>query len=56
MLNLWAGVIMIVLAGGYLKPVLTPFGRQYFKGIENLPDEFSDLLGGQLTIICIVFH
>ncbi|EFT2914139.1 hypothetical protein HVL52_004751, partial [Escherichia coli] len=55
MLILWAGAIMIVLAGLYLKPVLAPFGRQYFKGIEKLPDGLSDLLGGQLTIIGIVF-
>ncbi|EBH9268530.1 hypothetical protein EPM49_23465, partial [Salmonella enterica subsp. enterica serovar Cerro] len=54
MLILWAGAIMIVLAGLYLKPVLAPFGRQYFKGIEKLPDGLSDLLGGQLTIIGIV--
>ncbi|EHJ8045123.1 hypothetical protein KB294_004862, partial [Escherichia coli] len=55
MLILWAGAIMIVLAGLYLKSVLVPFGRQYFKGIEKLPDGLSDLLGGQLTIIGIVF-
>ena len=46
---------MIVLAGLYLRPVLAPFGRQYFKGIEKFPDGLSDLLGGQLTIIGIVF-
>lgn len=34
---------------------LAPFGRQYFKGVEKLPDGLSDLLGGQLTIIGIVF-
>ena len=55
MLILWVGAIMIVLAGLYLRPVLAPFGRQYFKGIEKLPDGLSDLLGGQLTIIGIVF-
>lgn len=55
MLILWVGAIMIVLAGLYLRPVLAPFGRQYFKGVENLPDGLSDLLGGQLTIIGIVF-
>lgn len=55
MLILWASAIMIVLASLYLKPVLIPFGRQYFKGIEKLPDGLSDLLGGQLTIIGIVF-
>ncbi|HBA8719359.1 TPA: hypothetical protein J1220_004391, partial [Escherichia coli] len=55
MLILWVGAIMIVLAGLYLRPVLAPFGRQYFKGVEKLPDGLSDLLGGQLTIIGIVF-
>ncbi|EFB2558806.1 hypothetical protein FHO89_22155, partial [Escherichia coli] len=55
MLILWAGAIMIVLACLYLRPVLAPFGKKYFKGIEMLPQGLSDLLGGQLTIIGIVF-
>lgn len=55
MLILWAGAIMIVLACLYLRPLLAPFGKKYFKGIEMLPQGLSDLLGGQLTIIGIVF-
>ncbi|CTW21754.1 hypothetical protein [Escherichia coli] len=55
MLILWVGAIMIVLACLYLRPLLAPFGKKYFKGIEMLPQGLSDLLGGQLTIIGIVF-
>jgi len=55
MLLLWASAIFSVLTSIYFKPVFTPFAAEYLKGIEKIPPVRLTLLGGQLTIIGIVF-
>ncbi|OAT17461.1 hypothetical protein M977_04123 [Buttiauxella gaviniae ATCC 51604] len=55
MLMLWFAATVAVGVAEYFRPVFYPFAHRHLRGITNLSEWMSDLLGSQLTVIGIVF-
>lgn len=55
MLLLWVTAVSSVIVAEYFRPEFHSFATSYLKGVTELPTWMSNLLGGQLTMIGIVF-
>lgn len=55
MLLLWVTAVSAVIVAEHFRPEFHSFAVSYLKGVTELPAWMSNLLGGQLTIIGIVF-
>lgn len=55
MILIWGAALGALVVAVYFRSPFKHFAARYLTGIKNLPDWQSGLLGGQLTVIGIVF-